>query len=414
VKYRHAALACAALGITALLAGEASAAPKDAQAEAARKKALDEDFLESRFDAAEQRLRAAIKACGSDGCSRKGMVRLYVALGSVLSGGKKELSDGSDAFVEALTRDPKAEVDPDLVSSEVTFAFDQARKKLGIGGGKPGKKPPGGKKEKPLPVAEPDAEKEKPEPEKAEAEKPAEPPPAPAPAGEAKRNWITLAFSPDLAIVSGANVCTKDAQANDHVYCVRKAGTHYVGTPALDNGDQINTGVVLSTLRVTIGYDRLLGERITLGARLGFAFNGAGGDAKFLPLHAEARIGVWPGTDPFVGAGVRPFFFLAAGVAQVDSRVDVEVLEDGTACAAKTPSDTGSECTKPSKDGVLEPRKQTVSAYKQAGLAFAAAGAGVQIAPTPGVAFHLALRAGITFPSVVPVITPEAGFALGF
>jgi hypothetical protein len=111
---------------------------------------------------------------------------------------------------------------------------------------------------------------------------------------------------------------------------------------------------------------------------------------------------------------VRPFLFFAAGVAQVDSGVDVEILEDGAACAAKTPSDTSSPCTKASKDGVLEPRKQTVSAYKQAGLAFAAAGAGVQLAPTPSVAFHLALRAGITFPSVVPVFTPEAGFALGF
>ena len=408
MKYRRAALAWAALGVTALLAGSAWAGAKDVQAEAARKKALDEDYLESRFDAAEQRLRAAIKLCGGDGCSRKVTAKLYIALGSVLAGGKKELSDASDAFVEALTRDPKAEVDPDIASTEVTFAFDQARKKLGVAStGKPGKKPAAGKKEKA--EAEPVDAKEKPE--KPDAKEKPEPEP---PSGEVKRNWVTLAFSPDLAFVSGDDACTKESQASSHLYCVRQAGTRYVGTPTLGNGDKINPGLVLSTLRVTLGYDRLIGQRITLGARLGFAFNGAGGGAKFLPLHAEARLGVWPGADPFASTGVRPFFFFAAGVAQVDSKVDVEILEDGEACAAKSPSDTSSQCTKPSKDGVLEPRKQTVSAYKQAGLAFAAAGGGLQFAPTPAVAFHLALRAGITFPSVVPVITPEAGFELGF
>ena len=44
MKYRRAALAWAALGVTALLAGSAWAGAKDVQAEAARKKALDEDI----------------------------------------------------------------------------------------------------------------------------------------------------------------------------------------------------------------------------------------------------------------------------------------------------------------------------------------------------------------------------------
>lgn len=420
MKLRRAAPAWAALGITlglVGLAGSASAGPKDAQAEAARKKALDEDFLETRFDEADQRLRTAIQACGGDACSRKVTARLYVALGSVLAGGKKELSDASDAFVEALSLDPRAQIDPDLASSEVTFAFDQARKRLGLGGSAATKKPPA-ENGKPAPAVEkekPERENEKPAHEKADLEKPPEPPPEPPPIVEPKRNWLTLAFSPDVAFVSGDDVCTKDTQANDHTFCVRQNGTHYVGTPTVGNADNINLGAVLSTLRITLGYDRLIGQRITVGARLGFAFNGAqDGGASFLPVHAEARLAVWPGADPFAGTGVRPFLFLAAGLAQIDSRVDVEILEDGKACAAKTPSDSSSKCTQPSKDGVLEPRKQTVSAYKQAGLAFAAAGVGVQIAPTAGVAFHLALRGGITFPSVVPVITPEAGFALGF
>jgi hypothetical protein len=419
VKHSRSAFACAALGFTLLVAGAASAGSKDAQAEAARKKALEEDYLETRFDDADQRLRKAIQMCSNDACSHATTAKLYIALGSVLAGGKKELSDASDAFVEALTLDPKAKIDPDLASSEVTFAFDQAKKRLGKTGGKPGKKPP---PEKPEPT--PDFGKEKPEPtpddekpahEKADPELPPEPRAEAPPPPEPKRNWLTLAFSPDVAFVSGTDVCTKDSQQSGHLFCTRKDATHYVGTPTLGNADTINGGAVLSTMRLTLGYDRLLGERVTLGARLGFAFNGASdGGASFLPVHLEARLGVWPEAHPFVGAGVRPFFFIAAGLAQIDSRVDVEVLEDGAACGAKKPSDHTSECTKPSKDGFLEPRKQTISAYKQAGLGFAAGGLGVQLAPSPGIAFHLAVRGGITFPSVVPVITPEAGFALGF
>ena len=416
MTHRRSALAWAALGLTLSLATSASAGPKDAQAEAERKKALEEDYLETRFDDADRRLRAAIQSCGSNACSHATTAKLYIALGSVLAGGKKELSDASDAFVEALTLDPKAKIDPDLASTEVTFAFDQAKKRLGIGGATTNKKPPPEKDDPVVEKAKPEKivgdekpDREKPDPDRSPEPRPETPPPA-----EAKRNWITLAFSPDIAFVSGENVCTKDTQESDHIYCARKDATHYVGTPTVGNADNINAGAVLSTMRLTLGYDRLLGERITVGARLGFAFNGAGGGASFFPVHLEARLGVWPGTAPFVGSGVRPFFFLAAGVAQIDSRVDVEVLEDGKACEAKKPIDTSSECTKPSRDGFLEPRKQTVSAYKQAGLGFAAGGVGVQIAPSPGIAFHLAVRGGITFPSVVPVITPEAGFALGF
>ena len=399
------------------LASSASAGPKDAHAEAERKKALDEDYLDTRFDDAAQRLRAAIQACGSDACSHATTAKLYIALGSVLAGGKKELSDASDAFVEALTLDPRAKIDPDLASSEVTFAFDQAKKRLGIGGAKADKKAPA---EKVAPVVEKDRpepaiEKDRPDRERSDPEKQPEPEPEKPRPAEAKRNWITIAFSPDIAFISGDDVCTKATQESDHIFCTRKEGTHYVGTPTIGNADNITTGAALLTMRLTLGYDRLIGERITVGARLGFAFNGASdGGASFLPVHAEARFGVWPGAAPFVRAGVRPFLFLAVGVAQVDSRVDVEILEDGKACEAKKPSDAGSVCTKPSRDGFLEPRKQTVSAYKQAGLGFAAGGVGVQIAPSPGIAFHLAVRGAITFPSVVPVITPEAGFALGF
>src|SRR5512141_2375635 len=87
------ALGAVALGAL-LAAGHADAAPaKDAEAEKVLKEAMDSDYFETRFDKAEEKLRKAIDACGAK-CSENVKARLYVALGTVLSGGKKELEDG--------------------------------------------------------------------------------------------------------------------------------------------------------------------------------------------------------------------------------------------------------------------------------------------------------------------------------
>ena len=157
----------AALGALGVSAAPAQAAgSKEAQGLKALKQALDEDYLQTRFDAAEQKLRAAIQACGKS-CSIALRARLHAALGAVLAGGKKELEDARDEFVEALGLDPKLEPNPDILSTEVTFAYEQARKRLHLDA-KPGRKP--------VKVDKPDTD-EKPEP----TEKPDKPEPETAP-----------------------------------------------------------------------------------------------------------------------------------------------------------------------------------------------------------------------------------------
>ena len=111
---------------------------------------------------------------------------------------------------------------------------------------------------------------------------------------------------------------------------------------------------------------------------------------------------------------MRPFFFVSGGVAQVDTKVSVQVLEDGHACGAPNPADTSSPCTSPSNDGVIEKRQQTLTVYKQNGLGFASLAFGVQFAPTAKVALHLAARGTVTFPVVTAVISPEGGLSVGF
>ncbi|MEO7330181.1 MAG: hypothetical protein ABI193_16520 [Minicystis sp.] len=382
-------------------AGAAKTAPrkKDAQAEKALKKALDQDFLETRFDDAENRLRGAIQACGANDCSPALLARIHAALGSVLAGGKKELQDAQDAFIDALNLDPSVQPDPDISSAEVGFAFEQAQKKLKLGkAGAPAATDAGPKSD--------DAADKAPEPTPEEKK----------PAAEPERNWLSLAFIPDLTFVSGTEVCTKESQRTEHYYCARQDGSHYVGTPTAGNGDNVNGGVALSTMRATIGYARLVGDHVTFGARVGFAFNGASGDAaSFVPFHGEGRIAFWPTSAPFSEAGVRPFVFVGGGYAQIDTKVEVEVLEDGRACGALDPTDTASACTKASgKDGAIQPRKQTLSAYKQTGLGFASIGGGVQFSPTRRVGIDLGVRASLTFPVTAPVISPEAGISVGF
>ena len=154
-----------------------------------------------------------------------------------------------------------------------------------------------------------------------------------------------------------------------------------------------------------LGYDRLVHPNITLGARVGFAFDGAsGGGSSFFPVHVEARLGIWPGHDPFAGRGVRPMILVSGGVEQVDAKVNVPVLEDGNACGANPPSSTTSPCTMPSSDGVVEQRQQTLTVYRQNGLGFAAGTVGVQFAPGARVALHLAVRGSVTFPAVAAVL----------
>jgi hypothetical protein len=128
----------------------------------------------------------------------------------------------------------------------------------------------------------------------------------------------------------------------------------------------------------------------------------------------EGRVGVWLGHQPFVGTGVRPYFMFSGGVAQVDTKVVVQVLENGVTCGAAHPTDPNSPCTIPNSQGYPEARLQNLTAYRQNGLGFGAVAFGVQFAPSTRVTLHLALRTSVTFPAIAAVVSPEGGMAVGF
>jgi hypothetical protein len=515
--------------LVVLLGGAlAAAAPaKDETAEKVLKDAMENDYFETRFDKAESKLRAALEACGK-GCSEGMKAKLYIALGTVLAGGRKELDDGQEAFVEALKLDPKAAPDPDLASAQVQFAFEKAKAELKIGSTPAATvsptihKPPAEQRvHTPVPIyfeimpdviasvrkvtgsyagtgtetfapldfrklgdrgygAEvpcDDVQKEGDlryfvtvlgEGDKVVAtlgsrSDPLRVPiraaittPAPrwpgfappeqcaartsgpdqclddkqcnsglvcksgqcvAPAKESAilKNWFTVTFAPDFALYSATDVCMAGGATDNSFVCLREDGSRYAGTPTIGQGNYVNLGFVPATMRVALQYERVLFNNLTAGLRVGFAFNGASGqNVDFFPVHLEGRVGYSFGQDAFDGKGLRPFAFLSGGYAQVDAKVNVEVLEDGDVCGAAAPLDNGSPCTEPSLDGRIEPRTQRLASYMQAGRGFATAGFGLAYNPIRNVGIHIAVRGGVTLPVVIGVIAPEAGITVGF
>jgi hypothetical protein len=562
-RARPLALVVGAAALLSVLApSQALAAPKDAQATKAHKAAMEEDYLESRFDDAEKKVRGALDACGESGCSKDVKAKLYMALGIVLINGKSKKDDGKQAFIDGLKLDPKAEPDPDYVTSDIKSAFDDAKKAAGSSGpskpssdgpisvlpvpeqkantpvpvyvsldedtakkvtsvtlsyvptsggdetsleleksgkgwrgnvpctavekkgtlkywivakdkkgkevgavgssgsplttsikadldGKapswPGFAPPepcaGGEKDKPEGPASSHRQcvddKDCPEGEACsvnecllkpkeggggEEKKPEE-------ESNVRRHWISLTFVPDFAMISGSDVCGyADAydggapdQANEPTFvCVRNPDgenkSQYLGQPTPGQGNNVNFGFGVATMRLMLGYEGVIIKGLSAGLRLGWAFNGTNEEfASFIPFHAEGRLRYTFGAEPFSGQVVRPWLFIAGGLAQVDVPVEVDVLEDGEACGAADPGDPASPCTASMSDGtVAEERIQTLRAIKQGGLGFAGGGAGVSFVPVDLFEINVGLRFSVTFPYVVPILSPEIGVGVGF
>jgi hypothetical protein len=170
-----------------------------------------------------------------------------------------------------------------------------------------------------------------------------------------------------------------------------------------------------------IGYDGVpyAGDpgALMLGIRIGYAFNGTGAPASYIPAHVEAHGGWVFGAHAFTTAIARPWVTIGGGFAQFDSGVDVQVVEDGETCGAQVPQDFKSPCdpsyTKAGgKNGTT--RLQTLTAVKQAGLGFIDLGGGLSLLPAKMFAINLGFKFTATVPVFVPVLSPEIGAAVGF
>src|SRR5262245_18125973 len=84
----------------------ARAEPNDASSPKLAKKAIDADYLGTKFEAAEQKLKQALALCGPKSCSSKVLGRLHRDLGVVYVGGMNKPAEGKAQFVAAIKADP--------------------------------------------------------------------------------------------------------------------------------------------------------------------------------------------------------------------------------------------------------------------------------------------------------------------
>jgi hypothetical protein len=208
-----------------------------------------------------------------------------------------------------------------------------------------------------------------------------------------KKNWITLALQSDLLYLPSAG----DACSGGTGYtCFDSGGGYYGGVPLQGQDDTVVSGVAAATMRVLAGYDRVFGQHLMLGGRVGYAFNGGPQRptaSSFLPLHAEARGTWWFGHDPLARAGFRFFVLASGGVAQVDAGVQVDAY--ATAQALRMG------------------QSQNYNAWKKAGLGFAAEGGGAMYAFTPSTGVVLEVKLIEMFPTPGLGGGVQLGYAVG-
>jgi hypothetical protein len=247
--------------------------------------------------------------------------------------------------------------------------------------------------------------------------------------GPARANWVGMHAAMDLAIVGGEDVCSRESQRDKGFVCFYE-GTEeqylFNTQPGVDNN--IKTGFALSTFRLLISYDRLIGDNVTVGGRLGYAFGGgppSGEDqqVKFLPFHAELRASYWFGTQPFTREGLRPFVGASAGAAQVDAKLGVTVGDCGGAPDGSSASSPGATLPKDQQFSVNCGRGQLgagqraarlkLDAYKKLGKGFAGLHAGTMFAITKdsGILFNVNFM--YLLPTTGQVIEPSIGYVFG-
>lgn len=250
--------------------------------------------------------------------------------------------------------------------------------------------------------------------------------PAPDAPPKPVRHWLGLHVGVDLGFIGGANVCAASNQDFDCFSAGADAPFPAPLPPDLARepgelgdvypGTGIGTGASGGTWRVLLSYERVLSERLSLGARLGYAFGGGPTTVtgeSFLPLHAEGRLSYW--LIPTSAEGLRPYVHLGGGIAQVDLKKSDVTVRD---CSEEAVRSDFLDCIAATGayDSANRPElpERRLDAYRKLGNAFVTSGAGVLVGLTHTTALQLHLNAMLMLPSVGLVIEPSVGVLYGF
>jgi hypothetical protein len=204
---------------------------------------------------------------------------------------------------------------------------------------------------------------------------------------------LSAAFQLDLLALPGVNEACKGGTGYT---CFTSSGKYYSGIPLTGADDVVAGGIAPATMRVLLGFDRVLTQNVSIGGRLGYAFNGGPQRptaSSFLPVTVEARGTYWFGHDPLGRSGFRFFAVLGAGAEEVDASVPVDVYASLTAYAAK--------------------QSQDLNAWKKTGLGFVELGPGAMYALTPNSGILLEAKGVMLFPTFGAGASVQLGYGIG-
>jgi hypothetical protein len=223
-----------------------------------------------------------------------------------------------------------------------------------------------------------------------------------------RKNWISVAVQQDALFLNSA---TSACLTQDQYSCYWSDNSWYnpSSDPNATDGyppkpgkeGEVVGGFGLATTRVLVGYDRMILPNVSLGVRVGYAFNGgpqkitAAGTKgpAFFPFHGEARVAYWFGNP----GGIRPYVVLGGGASQVDAKVTVNVY-------LKTPTQDCGDDTNPC----------TYAAWKKAGTTFVAGGVGLLYPVGSGGVVGEAKLQELIGTSAVTGVGMTLGYAQGF
>jgi hypothetical protein len=212
-------------------------------------------------------------------------------------------------------------------------------------------------------------------------------------AGPIARNWASLAYQLDVLFHSSTTgVCSGGTEYS----CFYSDDSYYALVPVGD-GNEVQGGPAIATMRFLLGFERIFGENLGVGIKVGYAIGGGpkAPDGKgFFPIHAEARLSYYFGNQPFRRKGLRPFLHVGGGIAQVDGKVVVSLFP--------TPEDLAAD----------SPKK--LNAWRKTGVGFAGLGGGLMYAIKPNHGPYLDVTFMQMFGESGTVLAPQAGYAVGF
>jgi hypothetical protein len=236
----------------------------------------------------------------------------------------------------------------------------------------------------------------------------------------AKKIWLSLNVQQDIGVLGGQrDVCGPQSTVastpdeTKQYSCLEDNGDYvYSGVPDTAGGNAINGGFKVATTRFLVGLDFLASSNLTLGLRAGYGLNT---NVPKDGLHLEGRLAFWIGHEPFKQKGVRPFFAVMAGYANMDTKIDVPIHETVTktptclADAAKNGLDPAT-CYEPDKG---RPQFQTLQVWRKNGPIFAGLGGGVMFPTGASGGVIVEVKFQGLFGNSGFAISPSVGYAFG-